>query len=380
MAHSTLVKPSGSSLRTMATSSRSILARFDNIKTRFGHVDLQLADPGKRVVYVRNPGSLHASLDQLKSELRSTFDVAEQKMGAVRKIFQGMPEVFTEIQDILSKGKTVDHKKVNPLVKKIGSRWQVCLEHTKYCNEHFKNARLLLEEMRELCAVKACSLKKKMDKLSLKKKQLKSEASTKTTQLKRLQEKVNKAKDLVAAKREKNEAAIAHKAALVSGGAVVVLALITNPIVMGPALAAAVALIALTAKELRVAERNLADEERRHQKCKDEIKEIKNKIDKLKAKIKELEDSRKTLISLNKFLGESSTECARAMQMWVDAESFFQEVADRVAQRNNSRVIAFLSASSSMMGKVMSWLKLKHLMKKGQAAQDELRDTEDMLC
>ena len=180
-------------------------------------------------------------------------------MGAVRKIFQRMPEVFIEIQDILSKGKTADHKKVNPLVKKIGSRWQVCLEHTKYCNEHFKNARLLLEEMRELCAVKACSLKNQMDKLSLKKKQLKSEASTKTTQLKRLQEKVNKAKDLVAAKREENEAAIAHKAALISGGAVVVLALITNPIVMGPALAAAVALIAITAKELRVAERMRKD-------------------------------------------------------------------------------------------------------------------------
>ena len=67
------------------------------------------------------------------------------------------------------------------------------------------------------------------------------------------------------------------------------------------------------------------------------------------------------------------------MQMWVDAESFFQQVADRVAQKNNSRVMAFLSASSSMMGKVMSWLKLKHLMKKGQAAEDELRATEDML-
>ena len=379
MAHSALALPSGSSLGTVVTSGRAITARFDKITTRFGHLDLQLADPGKRVVHVRNPGSLHASLDQLKSELRSTFDVAEQKMGAVREIFQGMPEVFTEIEDILSKGKTADHKKVDPLVKKIGSRWEVCLEHTKYCNDNFKNARLLLEEMRELCAVKACSLKNEMDAVALKRDQLESEASAKRTELNRLQAKVNEARDLVAAKKKEHAAAEAHKAALIVGSVAVAFTLIIAPMVAGPALAAAITAIAITGKELKIAERNLEDEERWHQKCKDEVREIQNKIDKLIVESKELEDSRKTLISLNEFLGESTTECARAMQMWVDAESFFQQVADRVAQKNNSRVMAFLSASSSMMGKVMSWLKLKHLMKKGQAAEDELRATEDML-
>ena len=392
MAQSTLVKRSrtkaASSISEVLTSSSTVIPRFNQLSREYGHMDLSLAESGKKVVHLNNPGSLHACLNQVKSELVSCVDVAKQKMAAVKEIFHDMPDSFSEIEEAISTGNSLNGKYINQCVDKIGSTSEVCLEHTKYCVDNFKNVRLLIEEMRELCTVKSHSLKSEITKLVLERQSLEPILSSKIQEKKGHQSSVNLAKRMLEdQEKEAEKAAMINTAAQVGGSILGVATLITatvltgpfGPLIAAPVIGGAAVAMKVTSDDLKAARRNLTSMEHLLEECKNKVREIQDQIDLLNSELRELENYNRKLSSLSEFLNESNLECAEVMSWWTQAESFFQEVATRVAEKNFTRIRVFLSTIVGMVGKAMGFSNTRYLLSKIKLIKDDLVEAEALL-
>ena len=392
MAYSTLKKRSGtkaaSSISEVLPSSSTVIQRFNQLSIEYGHMDLSLAQPGKKVVYLYNPGSLHACLNQVKSELVSSIDVTKQKMAAVKEIFHDMPDSFSKIEKAISRGNILDGKYANQCALEIGYASEVCLEHTKYCVKNFKNVRLLIAEMRELCTVKSLSLKKEINQFVIERKSLEPILSSKINEKKGHQSSLNLAKKMLEAQeKEAEKAAMINTAAQVGGSILGVATLITatvltgpfGPLIAAPVFGGAAIAMKVTSDDLKVARRNLESVKGALEECESKVREIENQIDRLNSELRELENYKRKLSSLSEFLNKSNLECAEVMSWWTQAESFFQEVATRVAEKNYTRIRVFLSTIVGMVGKAMGFSNTRYLLSKIKFIKDDLAETQSRL-